>query len=201
MEKKKEPQGYLGYYAGFISRLVAFFIDMAAIAISFTVIGWLFTVTATMMQFRTILGFSLRQFPQIINILDNMASPAVVALITVIYSFGYFIFFWSMTGQTVGNAFLGLRIVTTQGRRVPIWQAVLRLAGYVISFATLFLGFLWIVVDNHRQGLHDKIAGTYVIYSWDALPDEQFLADLIVKFTGRHQRRQIPENTSLDTQD
>jgi uncharacterized RDD family membrane protein YckC len=201
MEKKKEPQGYLGYYAGFISRLVAFFVDMAAIAISFTVIGWLFTVTATMMQFRTILGFSLRQFPQIINILDNIASPAVVALITVIYSFGYFIFFWSMTGQTVGNAFLGLRIVTTQGRRVPIWQAVLRLAGYVISFATLFLGFLWIVVDNHRQGLHDKIAGTYVIYTWDALPDERFLADLIVKFTGRHQRRQIPENTSFDTQD
>jgi len=201
MEKKKEPQGYLGYYAGFISRLVAFFVDMAAIAISFTVIGWLFTVTATMMQFRTILGFSLRQFPQIINILDNIASPAVVALITVIYSFGYFIFFWSMTGQTVGNAFLGLRIVTTQGRRVPIWRAVLRLAGYVISFATLFIGFLWIVVDNRRQGLHDKIAGTYVIYSWDALPNEQFLADLIVKFTGRHQRRQIPENTSLDTQD
>jgi uncharacterized RDD family membrane protein YckC len=201
MEKKKEPQGYLGYYAGFISRLVAFFVDMAAIAISFTVIGWLFTVTATMMQFRTILGFSLRQFPQIINILDNIASPAVVALITVIYSFGYFIFFWSMTGQTVGNAFLGLRIVTTQGRRVPIWRAVLRLAGYVISFATLFLGFLWIVVDNRRQGLHDKIAGTYVIYSWDALPDEQFLANLIVKFTGRHQRRQIPKNTSLDKQD
>jgi uncharacterized RDD family membrane protein YckC len=201
MEKKKEPQGYLGYYAGFISRLVAFFVDMAAIAISFTVIGWLFTVTATMMQFRTILGFSLRQFPQIINILDKIASPAVVALMTVIYSFGYFIFFWSMTGQTVGNAFLGLRIVTTQGRRVPIWRAALRLAGYVISFATLFLGFLWIVVDNRRQGLHDKIAGTYVIYSWDALPDEQFLADLIVKFTGRHQRRQIPENTSLDTQD
>jgi hypothetical protein len=56
-------------------------------------------------------------------------------------------------------------------------------------------------VDNRRQGLHDKIAGTYVIYSWDALPNEQFLADLIVKFTGRHQRRQIPENTSLDTQD
>ncbi|MCJ7530729.1 MAG: RDD family protein [Anaerolineales bacterium] len=201
MEKKKEPQGYLGYYAGFISRLVAFFVDMAAIAISFTVIVWLFTVTATMMQFRTILGFSLRQFPQIINILDKIASPAVVALMTVIYSFGYFIFFWSMTGQTVGNAFLGLRIVTTQGRRVPIWRAALRLAGYVISFATLFLGFLWIVVDNRRQGLHDKIAGTYVIYSWDALPDEQFLADLIVKFTGRHQRRQIPENTSLDTQD
>lgn len=199
--ERKESQGYLGYYAGFISRLVAFFVDMAAIAISFTVIGWLFTVTATMMQFRTILGFSLRQFPQIINILDNIASPAVVALITVIYSFGYFIFFWSMTGQTVGNAFLGLRIVTTQGRRVPIWRAVLRLAGYVISFATLFLGFLWIVVDNRRQGLHDKIAGTYVIYSWDALPDEQFLADLIVKFTGRHQRRQIPKNTSLEKQD
>ena len=201
MAKKKEPQGYLGYYAGFISRLVAFFVDMAVIAISFTIIGWLFTVTATMMQFRNILGFSLRQFPQILAILDHIASPAVVAVITLIYSFGYFIFFWSMTGQTVGNAFLGLRVITTQGKRVPIWRAVLRLAGYVISFATLFLGFLWIVVDNRRQGLHDKIAGTYVIYTWDALADEQFLADLIIKFTGRHQRRQISENTLTDTQE
>lgn len=201
MVKKIETKGYLGYYAGFISRLVAFFVDMATIAISFTVIGWLFTVTATMIQFRTILGFSLRQFPQIIAILDHIASPAVVAAITLIYSFGYFIFFWSMTGQTVGNAFVGLRVVTNQGRRVPIWRAILRLAGYIISFATLFLGFLWIVVDNRRQGLHDKIAKTYVIYTWDALPDEQFLADLIIKFTGRHQRKQILENKSLDTQE
>ena len=36
---------------------------------------------------------------------------------------------------------------------------------YLIS-AILFLGYLWILFDNRRQGFHDKIAGTFVVYSW-----------------------------------
>jgi uncharacterized RDD family membrane protein YckC len=27
------------------------------------------------------------------------------------------------------------------------------------------MGFIWIIFDKKRQGLHDKIAGTVVIYS------------------------------------
>jgi uncharacterized RDD family membrane protein YckC len=38
-----------------------------------------------------------------------------------------------------------------------------------------FLGFLWILIDNRRQGWHDKMAGTCVIYNWPARPDENFL--------------------------
>jgi len=201
MVKRHKPQGYLGFFAGFISRLIAFFIDIATIAISFTIIGWLITVTATMMQFRTILGFSLKQFPVILSIIDFLTSPASVAVITVIYGFCYFIFFWSMTGQTVGNALIGLRVVTTQGKRVPLWRAVIRIAGYVISSSLLFLGFIWIRVDNRRQGLHDKLAGTFVIYTWDALPDEQFLSELIIKFTGRHHRIPTSDEASIKNQE
>jgi uncharacterized RDD family membrane protein YckC len=40
---------------------------------------------------------------------------------------------------------------------------VLRYLGYMISSAIIFIGFFWIAVDNRRQGIHDKIAETYVI--------------------------------------
>jgi uncharacterized RDD family membrane protein YckC len=41
-------------------------------------------------------------------------------------------------------------------------QAVGRLLGYVVS-SILYLGFIWILFDERRQGWHDKLAGTVVI--------------------------------------
>jgi len=29
-------------------------------------------------------------------------------------------------------------------------------------------GFLWSLIDDHRQTWHDKLAKTYVIYAWEA---------------------------------
>ena len=40
---------------------------------------------------------------------------------------------------------------------------MLRSGGYVAAAATLLLGFLWIGFDSEKRGLHDWIAGTYVI--------------------------------------
>ena len=39
----------------------------------------------------------------------------------------------------------------------------MRCAGYLAGVATLFLGFLWMGFDSEKRGLHDWIAGTYVI--------------------------------------
>jgi uncharacterized RDD family membrane protein YckC len=41
------------------------------------------------------------------------------------------------------------------------------------------LGFFWILIDDRRQGWHDKIAGTLVIYTWEAHHEERFLSDRI----------------------
>jgi uncharacterized RDD family membrane protein YckC len=38
-----------------------------------------------------------------------------------------------------------------------------------------FLGFFWILADNQRQGWHDNLARTYVIYAWKAIPHAIFL--------------------------
>jgi uncharacterized RDD family membrane protein YckC len=55
--------------------------------------------------------------------------------------------------------------------------ALRRFIGYFIS-GILFLGFLWVLLDSRRQGWHDKIAGTFVIYSWEAKTPPPDLATL-----------------------
>ena len=48
-------------------------------------------------------------------------------------------------------------------RLIAIDQPVVRVLGYIVS-AILMLGFIWIAVDRRRQGFHDKLAGTFVVY-------------------------------------
>jgi len=36
---------------------------------------------------------------------------------------------------------------------------------YWVSATPLFLGFIWILFDRERQGWHDKLADTHVIYT------------------------------------
>jgi len=35
--------------------------------------------------------------------------------------------------------------------------------GYIVGALTLVIGFLMVAFDDRKQGLHDKIANTYVI--------------------------------------
>jgi uncharacterized RDD family membrane protein YckC len=87
----------------------------------------------------------------------------------------YLVLFWLLTGQTLGMMLMGLRVVSRGGGRVTLWRAILRIIGFLL-FASIFLiGFLWVLGDDKRQALHDKLAGTYVVYAWDARPDETFL--------------------------
>jgi uncharacterized RDD family membrane protein YckC len=83
----------------------------------------------------------------------------------------YFLFFWTTTGQTPGKAAMGVRIVRLDGHRMHLWTAILRLIGFCISLASGGLGFVLVLADNRRQALHDKIARTCVIYSWEARGD------------------------------
>ena len=43
-------------------------------------------------------------------------------------------------------------------------QCVGRYFGYYVSILALFFGFIWIGFDKRKQGWHDKLAGTVVIY-------------------------------------
>ena len=152
-----------GYYAGFVSRLIAFSIDIAIIFVTLILIGWLLEAMSNIFRF---------------GILDSVSSAfqiLVTGVTILLLSAGYYIFFWTLIGKTPGKFLLGLRVVSRSGRPITFWQALRRYVGYYLSALTMYIGYMWILIDNRRQGFHDKLADTFVIYDWDARPGS-FLA-------------------------
>ena len=167
----------LGFYAGFISRCLAMAIDTLVISFSFIAITWFVSVTTTMLQLRTFLGFSVNAIPGFTAFIEFLFGPISAGLLTGLYILSYHVFFWALTGQTPGKALMGVRVVTTDGHRISPWRGILRFCGYFLAVIPIGIGLLWIMVDDQRQGWHDKLANTFVIYTWAARPDEQFLVD------------------------
>lgn len=73
---------------------------------------------------------------------------------------------WDRKQGTVGKLLLGLRIVDAE-TLMPLSrkQELIRYFGYFLSTLPLGLGFLWIVADARKQGFHDRLAGSVVIWA------------------------------------
>ncbi len=140
--------------AGFVTRLVAFFIDQVIFGVA------LFILAATVgVLFRS---FRLSELLGTVDLtLQLVAIPLGVT--GLILSFFYYAGFWLLAGQTPGKAVLGLAIVQTDGSPLRPGPAIVRWLGYWLS-GILFLGYLWILVDDRRQALHDKLARTLVVH-------------------------------------
>ena len=77
----------------------------------------------------------------------------------------YFVLFWSVTGQTPGQRLMRLRVVDMRSTPPGPGRSVLRLVGLFLAIAPLFAGFLPVLFDRRRRGLHDFLAGTFVMYA------------------------------------
>jgi len=142
-----------GHYAGSVSRLLAYAIDLAASS-------GLFAVALAAISF-VVKVVSGRQ------VTWNRESLAV-AIILVAWQFFYFGYSWAASGKTFGMAVLGLQVVRSDGEILDARRGVLRALVFPLSFLLLGLGFLGILVQRERRALHDLIAGTAVVYAWDA---------------------------------
>ena len=73
--------------------------------------------------------------------------------------------FWIVKSATPGKLVLKGVIVDADTLEKPaLWQWLVRYFGYFVSVILLFLGFLWVGWDARKQGFHDKLARTVVIY-------------------------------------
>ena len=77
--------------------------------------------------------------------------------------FLYFTLFVGSCGQTPGKVLFGLRIVAVNGKEMTYGRACLRSLCWIISLLLFSVGFLMIAFTRQKQGLHDVLAGTYVI--------------------------------------
>ena len=91
-----------------------------------------------------------------------------VVIAYAVWGFTYFAYSWAASGRTAGMALFGVRVVQDDGTDASARRAVVRTLAFPLSFLFLGLGFTGILLGGERRALHDVIAGTAVIYSWDA---------------------------------
>jgi len=186
-----EPDSLQGYYAGFASRAVAIVIDYTIIflvgAVSIGAIS-VFLDLATVQRFIQWVNAILPGFERIFVWLT---SARFAAIFVVLLGYAYFIFFFSTTGQTIGKAIMGLRVVTTDGKRMGVKRSFIRTLCYAVSLAPLGLGFLWVLGEDRRRAWHDKIAHTYVLYVWDARYEENFLRNAVYQLTKKREATKV----------
>lgn len=86
-------------------------------------------------------------------------------LLGFLLAIAYSVFFWVRYLGTPGKLLCHCHLVDARTLGpLTVKQSLLRNLGYLVSWGTLGLGFLWIIWDKHKQGFHDKIAGSVVLY-------------------------------------
>ena len=126
-------------YAGRLHRFAAFIIDAIVISVVIVVLDAL-------------------------GVIDIGEPSATDQVLEAVISFGYYILLTAAFGATLGKMALGMRVVDESGQRAGFLRVLVReTIGKIVSAIVLFLGYIWILFDDKRQGWHDKIGGTFVV--------------------------------------
>jgi uncharacterized RDD family membrane protein YckC len=141
------------HFGGAVSRFVAYVVDLG-VSIGVFMLG----LAAISFAASIITGHSI----------SWSRNDLPVAILFVVWEFVYFAYSWGANGKTPGMALLGVRVVAADGTLAGARRGVIRTLAFPLSFLLLGLGFTGILFQRHRRALHDMIAGTAVVYSWDA---------------------------------
>ena len=136
------------HYAGIATRAVALAIDVAIVHLLVFAGGAILALVASLVG-------DLR--------LDTLARVLVAGAWAAAVA-GYFVMFWSMVGQTPGMRMMDLRVTTGAGEPPSVSRSLVRVVGLALAIIPLFAGFLPVLVDDRRRGVHDMLAGTVVVH-------------------------------------
>jgi uncharacterized RDD family membrane protein YckC len=149
----RRDEGMQGHYAGLMSRLFAFLLDALFASLGFWLLSGLVTLGVN-----TITGGDF----------DPTDYTLVTSAAFIVWAFVYGAYPQAVSGRTLGMAIVGLTAVDREGGPVGPRQAVLRVLAFPLSFVLFGLGFIGILLQRERRALHDLIAQTAVVYSWNA---------------------------------
>ena len=137
-------------YVGFWKRFVAFLIDSVILLVIAVPLLWA-------IYGREYFDPERQGLAGIWDFLINVVLPTVAVIV-----------FWKYRGATPGKMAISAKIVDAKTGGAPsTGKLIVRYVAYLVSMLPLFLGFVWIGIDRRKQAIHDKIAGTVVIYEDD----------------------------------
>jgi uncharacterized RDD family membrane protein YckC len=138
-------------YEGLVTRSLAFALDAAVINLVAIAVG---AIVA--------LGLSVLSAPDWLE----TALLALAGVAYVIWTIAYFATFWSTTGQTPGDRLMQIKVCRADdGQPLSVARSMFRLLWLALAALPLFAGFLPILFDERRRGVHDMLAGTVVVAS------------------------------------
>ena len=124
-------------YPGIFSRLMSFTYDIFLVAALWFLFGFVF------------LGF----YKLIVSDSDYFPPP-IGALIILLTTAGYYVYFWSYGRNTLGMSTWNHKIINDDGSKLSRIVALKRFLLYLLLSA---LGMLWILFDKENKCLPDRI--------------------------------------------
>lgn len=95
----------------------------------------------------------------------NVALPGWILMAHVFIVLGaYFIWYWSHGGQTLAMQTWKIQLTAVDGTHPTLTRMVLRYALAWPSVVYFGVGLVWAFFDRDRQFLHDRLAGTRLVF-------------------------------------
>jgi uncharacterized RDD family membrane protein YckC len=143
-----------GRYAGPVSRLGALALD-------------LFVITST---FALLVAGTQFLVDVLFNTTVDLEGTWVAAVLILVYGFVYFWFSQALTGRTVSQALVGLKVIRADGKTLSPGAAAIRTLVLPFSIVLFGVGAIMALVDRQRRALHDLAARSTVVYDWGDRP-------------------------------
>ena len=131
-----------GRYAGPVSRLGALGLDVFLISSTFTLL-----LAGVVLSLDVLFGSDRR--PE-----WRVASRPLLLL----YGFTYFWFSQALTGRTISQALVGIKVIRSDGEPLSPGAAAIRTIVLPFSFLLFGVGALMALVDRRRRALQDVVA-------------------------------------------
>lgn len=133
-----------GPYAGFWRRFAAYLVDTMVLIVLYVVAAFIIEVIAPNAE--------------------DTSQFAGLSVFTLLITWLYFAQGESSRHMgTLGKRALSLSVVDESGQRLGFGQATGRFFAKFLSSILFCIGYLMIAFTEKKQGLHDKLAGTYVL--------------------------------------
>ncbi|GAD89778.1 hypothetical protein VHA01S_027_00340 [Vibrio halioticoli NBRC 102217] len=143
--------------AGLIRRLSAWLYDaFIIIAIEMMAAGLVVAI------FEALVAAGVMDYGQYLDASDYLTRHPLWSVLFTLYLaavwIGFFVFFWTRAGQTIGMRAWKLRVQNSDGSLISVTQACIRIATSAFGLSNLS-----VPLDNQKRGFHDVWAKTEVV--------------------------------------